>query len=107
MVTIEQGIQALQDTVKFDLRHPHYNDTVELSEFLYKLVSGKEQEELITHYKMRETDEQKAQRVHLTRTMTKYASQQIMNFFGRVRRSDNRKKTVKHDNEQSLELIQA
>jgi len=33
MVTIEQGIQALQDTVKFDLRHPHYDATVELSEF--------------------------------------------------------------------------
>ena len=58
MVTIEQAIQALRDTVQFDLRHPHYDATVELSEFLYKLSSGKDQEDLVTSYKERESEEQ-------------------------------------------------
>ena len=105
MVTVEQAIQALRDTVQFDLRHPHYNATVELSEFLYKLSSGKDQEDLVTSYKERESEEQKAQRIKLTRSMTKYATTQVSNFFGRVRRSDNRKKTIEHTSEQALDRI--
>lgn len=105
MVTIQEAIQVIRDTIQFDLRHRNYSETVELSEFLYKLVSGKKQESLVTQYRERESDEQKAQRVRLTRSMTKYASQQVRNFFGRVRRSDNRKKTIQHESEDSLAII--
>ena len=105
MVTQEQAIEVLRDTVQFDLRHRFYKETVALSDFLYKIGSGKEQDDLIVQYRERESDEQKRQRVRLTQSMTKYATQQIRNFYGRVRRSDNRKKTVEHTSEDALEQI--
>lgn len=89
MINPEELKRILIENIKFDLRHKHYDRTVKLAKFYKAIVTGKGQDELVYCYKERETEEQKKGRVKITRTLTKYVSQQIIKYFKKLRRVDN------------------
>ena len=89
MIQPEKLQSILTENIRFDLRHKHYERTKKLAKFYKAIVTGEGQDELVYCYKERETEEQKKGRVKITRTLTKYVSQQIIKYFKKLRRVDN------------------
>lgn len=82
-------------------KHKHWQATVDIAEEARKLMSRdtKDQEEEITAYRIREDDEQKAQRIRLTNTVTSVALSPVYAYFEEVKRTDGVKMEVLTDNE--------
>lgn len=100
-----QAMDILTNTIRYGLRHPNYNRTVEIADFSKAIMTGQGQDDLIIQYKSRESDAQKQQRIKLTKTLTKYAGNQILKFFKKVRRVDGISKNIetKSSNKSNLE----
>jgi hypothetical protein len=86
--TTTQLRDILEDAIRNERRHKHYNRTVELAKLYKQLMTGKDQKELVMSYKSRETDEQKEQRFAITHSRTQYVNNKILTVFKRVPRSD-------------------
>lgn len=86
--TIDELRDKLIETVK-GARHLHYDRTVDLAKHYKRIMTGDDQDELIVSYKIRETDEQKEQRVRITNSRTQYVGNKVMSVFDEVKRVDN------------------
>lgn len=62
------------DIISGDLNHIDYNRVIEVADYGFKIMTGKDQGDLITMYKQRETEEQKKRRVELTNSLTPLGS---------------------------------
>ena len=81
--------KELENTIRFGFRHKHYKRTIEVKKLAEKIMTGHNQDDLITQFRERETEEQKKQRVKLTKTLTRFVANQIVSYYRKVRRTDN------------------
>lgn len=86
-MNIEKIIQRLSQ-VTGGQTHEYYDRVKKKASFYKKIVTGKDQAELIVQYRERETDAQKEQRIKLTNTKTKSASGAIMATLDKIRQAD-------------------
>ena len=104
---LEYYIELLRHTIANKVFHRHYERINKVAEFSRQMVTGEGQEELIVSYKARETDEQKKQRIKITNSLTRYATNQVRNYFRKVQRVDNVIKEIKHESEEAATQIDA
>jgi hypothetical protein len=88
MLTITYAETVLQKTIQGELKHRDYDRTIKVAEWAKKIITGKNQDDLITQFKSRESKEQKKQRVELYSALTPLAAGQILSVFRKVRRTD-------------------
>lgn len=100
-----QGLNILLETIKHDKRHSNYNRTKEVAEFAYKVVTGQNQDDLITSVRIRESKQQKEQRIRLTQTITPVAANMVRRWFDKTRRVEGVRKRINSDNETAKEAI--
>lgn len=79
--------QKIIDTAKGE-RHRHYDYTVKMAKLYKQIMTGDDQAELIVSYKLRETPEQKKQRIHITNSRTQYVGNKVMSVFDEIKRVD-------------------
>lgn len=94
MITVEQALLILQDTIKYKRRHRDYERTVSVANLLYKLTTGDGIETLLKQYTRRENDTEFKQRVDLTQQITPSVAESIKTAFYRLGRLDNIKRAL-------------
>lgn len=89
-MTPEELLNILLQTVTFDIRHPAYDKTIEVAKEAKMLMTRRteDQHEILTGYRIRETDEQKKQRVRLTNTITAAAIAPVYAYVQEIKRVD-------------------
>ena len=90
MITTEQGRGILIRAAEQDTPHSKYNNWKQEAEFWRGIVSGKGLDDLIVSYKLRESDEQKLQRVRLTKPPTRGPANRTLAHFNRLQSTDKR-----------------
>lgn len=108
VLSIEALKELLINTIQKELRHKHYQRTVDLAKFYRQIVTGEDQDELIISYKLRETDDQKKARIRLTNSRTQYVSGRIIQTYAKIERSDNIVDNIKYETDsasKNLELL--
>lgn len=73
MLTKQQALDILLDNIKHNRVHRDYDRVVKYAKFLKKIVTGKDMDELLEKFALRETDELFKQRKNLTIHITKPA----------------------------------
>ena len=86
-------------------RHRDYVRVTELAEFYETVLTGEHYADLIREYKSRETEQQKEQRVKITRVRTKAVAGKIEGFFKRPYRVDKIQLKVTHSDEAKKNLL--
>lgn len=90
MLTIEQGRGILIRAAEQDTPHVKYNTWASEAKFWRGIVSGKDLDDVIVQYKLREDDQQKAQRVRLTKPPTRGPAARTLSHFNRLQSTDKR-----------------
>lgn len=82
-------------------KHDYWQDTVDIAEQAQMFMSRETEAQVdeITHYRIRESKEQKAQRIRLTNTITSVALSPVYAYFEEVKRTDGVKMEVLSRNE--------
>ena len=80
-------------------RHSHYMRTVALAKFYRQMFDGEDLDEFVTSYKPRETEDQKKQRIAITKTRVKYVCNRAFKPFDEVPRVDNVTEEIKYAGE--------
>lgn len=86
-------------------RHRDYDWVTKLAEFYETVLTGEHYATLIREYKSRETEQQKTQRVAITRVRTKAVAGKIEGFFKRPYRVDKIQLKVTHPDEAKKNLL--
>lgn len=96
---VEQGRGVLIRAAEQDTPHANYKKWAEEAKFWRGIVSGRDLDDLIVSYKLRETQEQKEQRIRLTKPPTRSAANRTLAHFDRLQSTDKRgaKITYKKD----------
>ncbi len=94
MITPEQALVILQDTVKNGTVHRDYNRVTELADWYFKIVTGVGIEELLKKFVRREDDVMFDQRKELTIAITPAVAETLTSPFFRLGRLDNIKKSI-------------
>jgi len=104
----EELFDIVVDTIARNLSHRHYKHVVEHARFCYRIMTGDNQDEYLLRFKLKETGEQKQQRINITNSRTQYASGKICSVFEEVVRSDNTAEHVRYasDNDANKVKIQ-
>lgn len=89
MITPEQALAILQDTIKHKRRHRHYTRVTELADLYHKLISGEGLDTLLKPFARRESEDEFRQRVNLTQQITPSLAESIIQPFYRPGRLDN------------------
>lgn len=97
MITPEQALTLLQDTIKHKRRHADYTRVTELASLYHKLISGEGADSLLQRFIRRESDTEFSQRVNLTQHITPSIAEAIMTPFYRLGRLDNIKRGLLYD----------
>ncbi len=89
-------------------KHRHYDNTVAIAVEAQKLMSRDtaDQKDEIIAYRIREDDEQKAQRIRLTNTVTSVAIAPVYAYFEEVRRTDGVKMEVVTNSESARARVE-
>lgn len=89
-MTPQEGLQELIDIIRFDLRPPMYEETVEISKRarMYHAKDSEAQRERLERIRLSETQEQKDQRVRLTNAITSVALGPVYSYAEEVWRTD-------------------
>lgn len=69
-------------------RHQNYANSVLLASDYKKIITGKGQESFLNHYRSRETEEEKSQRIKLTKSKTKGTCNKILAMFDKTLQVD-------------------
>ena len=99
MITTEQGRGILIRAAEQDTPHSNYKKWAEEAEFWRGIVSGKGLDDLIVQYKLRESDEQKLQRVRLTKPPTRGPANRTLAHFNRLQSTDKRGANITYQRE--------
>lgn len=77
-------VDLLIQNIQYQLRHPHYDRTIEVRKFARRMITGLDQGAEITKYRRGEDKELKDQREHLTNTLTKYSLNRLRKYLKKV-----------------------
>lgn len=94
MINETQAVALLAMTIQEDVKHQDYVRTLAVRKWAKQILTGKDQDELITQFKQRESDEAKKQRVALYSALTPLAAGKIVSTYRKVRRTDGIQKEV-------------
>lgn len=97
VMTPAEGQELLLSLIKRNEPHKEHKETVEDSDFWKSIVTGEEQDELIVSYKLRESDEQKQQRIHITNTPTPKVTNRILSNLDRLDNPDGLIRQIGYD----------
>lgn len=97
MITPEQGLTILQDTIRYKRRHRDYTRVCELADLYHKLISGENIGSLLKRFNRRESDEEFKQREALTVHITEPLAESIKAPFYRLGRLDNIKRNLNYE----------
>jgi hypothetical protein len=86
-MTPEQAIIQFIDIIRGDLKHSHYDHTLQVKKFARQIMTGKGIDELITDLRRRESERQKQQRVRITHPLTKTAGNLVLKYYKKLRRT--------------------
>jgi hypothetical protein len=102
MMTPEKIQESLLQTIAFNKVHYLYDETLKVAKSASVLMSRTSEEQFteVTKYRIRETEEQKAQRARLTNPITAAAIAPIYGYFSEIKRVDGIKQHIESDNEQ-------
>jgi len=88
MINTEQGRGILIQAAEQNEPHSNYKKWMEEAKFWRGIVSGRDLDGLISSYKLRESDEQKEQRIRLTRPPTRGPANRTLSHFSRLQSTD-------------------
>jgi hypothetical protein len=89
MLTNDAARILVEDTIRFDLRHAEYENTVEIARLAQIFMTGKGQpEEFLLDLRDKETDRQKLIRVKVTKPITPFAMNPVKTQFQKMYRVD-------------------
>jgi hypothetical protein len=95
----EELFDILKNVVSNKTTHKHYKRTTELAKLYRQIMTGEDQDELIISYKVRETTEQKTQRVKLYNSRTAYVANKVVSQYKEVERTDNIVDNIWYEND--------
>lgn len=84
MVTKEELLQEINDTISLGITHEHYQRTVDLAIKYSQIISGKDIEKLLKQFNRREDKDMFEQRVELTKQITPSICSTVMKTFNKV-----------------------
>ena len=99
MITTEQGRGILIRAAEQDTPHSNYKKWADEAKFWRGIVSGNGLDDLIVSYKLRESDEQKQQRVRLTKPPTRGPANRTLSHFNRLQSTDKRGANITYQRE--------
>lgn len=100
MIDTEQGRGILIRAVEQDTPHRNYKKWADEAKFWRGIVSGKGLDDLIVSYKLRESEEQKEQRVRLTKPPTRGPANRTLSHFNRLQSTDKRGANITYQREE-------
>lgn len=103
--TENEGIDLLLRLIARNAPHAAYTENVQDAEVWKKIVTGKDQDDLITSYKVRESEEQKQQRIRLLNSPTKRVVNQVMGNADHLDSDDGRVTVVLTPSETAQKII--
>lgn len=98
---LDEIIRRIKDGKKNSILEKAVND----ADFQQKLYTGKNQDEIITNYRINESDNQKKQRKRITISRTKHIIRQIENVINQLANLDKPAIDVYHENEAIIEDV--
>lgn len=99
MVTTEQGRGILIRAAEQDTPHGNYKKWADEAKFWRGIVSGRDLDDLIVSYKLRESDEQKTQRLRLTKPPTRGPANRTLSHFNRLQSTDKKGANITYQRE--------
>ena len=87
-------LDILTKSVGKEKPNKHYDNNVLEAKFYNSVYSGKNQDDILTNYRLKESDNQKAQRKRITKTRTKHVAKQIENILDQLRTLDKAAKVI-------------
>lgn len=100
-ISITEGATLMQQLAQRNAPHQYHAKTVELAKLWSAITDGQDQDELILSYKLRESDEQKKQRIHITHTPTKATCARTSRNYDRLQSAEGAKKTIEYQDANS------
>ncbi len=100
----QQLIERLAQVIKRDERHPDYARVNELRELYTKLVTGENMDSLMLQFTPRETKEMFEQRKRITQHITKTVSQNVIDIFYKIPRSNSVQRNVSYSDNDTIKL---
>lgn len=94
MLTLEQALAILFDTIRLNKRHPDYQHVCDLATLYEQLITGKDIDKLLKQFVRRENKDEFDQRVLLTQQICPAWAESIMTPFYLVGRLDNVKRAI-------------
>jgi len=105
MINIGQGREILLNAARQDTPHTKYQQWADDAKFWRGIVSGKGLDDLIVSYKLRESDEQKEQRIRLTEPPTPEAANRTLSHFNRLQSTDKRASKITYQTEGEAKAV--
>lgn len=93
-INVNFALNRVLDYYKNKSVHENYKRTLEVKKFSKTILTGKDQKDLLVSYKNRESQEAKDQRVHITNSITDFASSQIYKVFNKINRLETHKDLI-------------
>lgn len=82
-------LEIVRKTIEEKKTHKDYDHVVEYAEWCKQQVTGDDQKEIVIKYKPSESQKQQQQRIRLYNSRTQFVSNQIVNQFKIIERTDN------------------
>lgn len=105
-MNIENALPRLIEVISHEMYHADYERTVKVQHFAYATATGDDIEEMITSVRTRETEEQKKQRIRITKTLTPVAVEMVKKYFRKLRKTDGVKVNERWQPENQTALAQ-
>ena len=103
----DKAVELIERAISYGIEFVDKSRTVKVADFAQKIMTGKNQDELIIRYRKGETDELKEQRVRLGNSLTKYVAHRPRNYWRKLARVQGVKETIESENKDKLaDLIQ-
>lgn len=96
-----EGAALIRQLAQRNAPHQYYQKTVDLAKFWTSIVDGMGQDELILSYKLRESPEQKKQRLQITHTPTKATCSRSIRNYDRLQSAEGAKKSINYEDANS------
>ena len=98
-LTLPEGAALIQELAKRNAPHAAHDGNAKECRFWTAIVTGKKQDEIIISYKLRESEEQKEQRVRLLNTPTPEAAFGAVSNYERLESAEGAKPNLKYTTE--------
>lgn len=102
-MNIEQALERTMRWILTEQRFAEYKRTQQVAAYAYAIQTGEKQEKYVTHFRARETEAEKRQRLELTNSYTPFAANQIINYFKKIRRTDGVTRRIAYPNDEQAE----